>query len=179
MPSATDDLPVYDSLAAEETASPVSVGIGELAVSNDGRQLVSNGFGSCVGVALVDEAASVVGLSHSMLPTRPDHPEPERVETPARYADAGVEALVDGVVAAGANPNRLVAKLVGGSRMFSFGGTEGTIGDRNLEAARDALDTASVPVVGTDVGGSVGRSVVLDAAGDLVVRRAVGSDLTL
>lgn len=114
-----------------------------------------------------------------MLPTRPDHPEPERVETPARYADAGVRALVAAVVAAGANPDRLVAKLVGGSRMFSFGGLEGTIGDRNLGAARDALDTAGVPVVGADVGGAVGRSVVLDPTGDLVVRRAVGGDLTL
>lgn len=176
---ATDDLPVYDSLAAEEPASPVTVGIGELAVRNDGGRLVSNGFGSCVGVALVDETAGVVGLSHSMLPTRPDHPEPERVETPARYADAGVQALLAEVVAAGANPDRLVAKLVGGSRMFSFGGTEGTIGDRNLGAARDALDTAGIPVVGADVGGSVGRSVVLDPSGDLVVRRAVGDDLTL
>lgn len=176
---AADGLPVYDSLVAEEPLASATVGIGELAVASDGRDVRSNGFGSCVGVALVDESAGVVGLAHSMLPVDPCDPDVDHPETPARYADTGVRALLADVVAAGGDPDRLVAKLVGGSRMFSFGGAEGTIGDRNVAAARETLATLGVPVVGADVGGTVGRSVVLDAAGNLVVRRAAGDAVTL
>jgi chemotaxis protein CheD len=179
VPSDIGDLPVYSSLPVASAAPVVRDGIGELAVGGADARLKSSGFGSCVGVTLCDPEAGVVGLLHAMLPVAPadlladggaDHP-------PARYADEGVRALVAATVEAGATRSRLVAKLIGGSRMFAFGGTEGTIGDRNVEAARATLAALGIPVVAEDVGGAVGRSVELTGPdGDLLVTRAVGED---
>jgi chemotaxis protein CheD len=99
----------------------------------------------------------------------------------AKYADTGVALLVEELRRRGAAQHRVVAKLVGGARMFAALISSGVnMGQRNIDATRKALYKLNIPVVAEDVGGEYGRSVRLVAAtGVLTVRSIAGGDREL
>jgi chemotaxis protein CheD len=146
------------------------VRMGEFAFSGSaGDVLVSLGLGSCVGVALLDRRAAVAGLAHVVLPTAEG-----RAETPGKYADTAVPALLDAVVGLGARRTRLEAVLVGGASMFSFGGAGLDIGQRNDAAVREELARLRIPVAAAETGGSRGRTVRVDVRTGVVTAKAAG-----
>ncbi|MUW15719.1 chemotaxis protein CheD [Halorubrum sp. CBA1125] len=159
---------------ADAAAGRITVGVGELAVTDDAAVLTTSGLGSCVAVAIVDERRAVRGLLHAMLPTA----EASRTvdARPAKYVDAGVESLVDELRAAGASPAAMRARIAGGAEMLDL--TE-AVGPRNVERAERCLDAAGVRVVARDVGDAIGRTVRLRPDGRLVVRAADGFERTL
>jgi chemotaxis protein CheD len=54
------------------------------------------------------------------------------------------------------------------------------LGQRNIDAVREALETAGVPLEGEEVGGEHGRSVFLDMhTGRLLVTSALEPEVTL
>jgi chemotaxis protein CheD len=61
----------------------------------------------------------------------------------------------------GARPDRMTGRLAGGASMFAALAPPGTVqmGERNLVAARQALNANGVPLVGEAVGGDYGRTV--------------------
>ena len=152
----------------------IKVGVGELAVATNGETLTTSGLGSCVAVALADERAGVRGLLHAMLPTS------DETRTAAarrgKYVDAGIDALVDDLVAAGAASGRLEARVAGGAEMLDL---TDAVGPRNVERAERRLASAGVPIVASDVGDGVGRTVRFRPDGGLVVRAADGFERTL
>jgi chemotaxis protein CheD len=151
----------------------IHVGVAEFGVATDGAELVTNGVGSCLAVGLYDDAAGVGGLAHPMLPERTSDRGPD-----GKYVASGLDRLLAAVREAGASRGSLVAKLAGGASILSSTGAG--VGQRNVETARDCLEAAGVPVVGTDLGGDQGRIVALDAAsGVVVVKRAHGEHLQL
>ncbi|TKX81932.1 chemotaxis protein CheD [Halorubrum sp. SD626R] len=152
----------------------IKVGVGELAVATDGETLTTSGLGSCVAVALVDERAGVRGLLHAMLPTSDE--ERTAAARRGKYVDAGIDALVDDLVAAGAAPDRLEARVAGGAEMLDL---TDAVGPRNVERAERRLASAGVPIVASDVGDGVGRTVRFGRDGGLVVRAADGFERTL
>jgi chemotaxis protein CheD len=159
---------------ARRTTDRIKVGIADLAVGDDGSRLSTSGLGSCVGIALHDADAGVVGLAHAMLP------DGEGKDDEAKYVDTAVHALVAAMEREGAASRRLRAKLAGGSTMFEFGSTDRSIGDRNVTAARATLAELDIPVDAEDVGGDHGRSLELDGAtGALHVRSASVGEHTL
>lgn len=148
----------------------ISVRMGELATSTDpATGLVSIGLGSCIGLALLDIGAGIGGLAHIMLPG----PGESSTRPPATFADTGVPALLDAVLALGARRMRLSAVIVGGAQMFGSAGKM-QVGQRNEEAVRAALRAVRLPVVAAETGGSSGRTirVYLDEA--RVTSRAAG-----
>jgi len=162
------------SLGDDATERRIKVGVGELAVATDGETLTTSGLGSCVAVALADERAGVRGLLHAMLPTS------DETRTAAarrgKYVDAGIDALVDELVAAGAASGRLEARVAGGAEMLDL---TDAVGPRNVERAERRLASAGVPIVASDVGDGVGRTVRFRPDGGLVVRAADGFERTL
>lgn len=134
------------------------VGVAELAVASDGSVLATLGLGSCVAIILYDPASRVGGLAHVMLPSVSLNRHSDR---PGRVAETAVPALIEAMGAAGANPRRLTARLVGGASLFTNLSTPGAIqmGERNLVAAREALHRHGIPLVRELVGGDCGRSV--------------------
>jgi chemotaxis protein CheD len=133
----------------------ISVRMGELATSTEAETvLVSIGLGSCIGLALVDAGAGVAGLAHIMLPG----PGEGASRPPGTFADSGVAALLDAVLALGARRVRLTAVIVGGAQMFGSAGKI-QVGTRNEEAVRAALAGARLPVVAADTGGGSGRTI--------------------
>lgn len=153
------------------------VGIGEFRVASAPGILVTRGLGSCVGVILHDGEVRLGGLAHVMLPNSSDFAS---FNNPYKFADLAIPALVAQMRARGAR--ELCARLVGGARMFANGVTRVgfDIGDRNIAQARLLLNAFAVPVVAEDVGGSVGRTVILDVSlGRVTVRTAGRGEKTL
>ncbi len=163
---------VYDGTTTDRSADGPAdhekVGIAEYRVATGDTVLTTSGLGSCIGVALYDGTTGVAGLVHVMLPEAGDN-EGNR----AKFADTGVEVLVEAMTELGADLDETTAKLAGGSDMLDFSENRSSIGARNLESVRETLAEFDIPVEGEDVGGDHGRSLKLEAAtGDLVVKSA-------
>ncbi len=140
------------------TLTETMVRMGDFAASKDaGDVLVSIGLGSCIGLALLDPARGVAGLSHVMLPASPN--EGAAAATPSKFADTAVEHLVGELVGLGARRARLEAVLVGGAQMFSFGGGSLDVGNRNAAGVRESLKAARLPIRAEATGGSSGRTI--------------------
>jgi chemotaxis protein CheD len=120
--------------------------------------LVTVGLGSCVAILLYDAEARVGGMAHILLPS----PALSRQDgNPAKFPQAAVPRLLELMAADGAKVQRVTARLAGGASMFSALAPPGTIqmGERNLVAARQVLNSHRVPLVGEAVGGDFGRTV--------------------
>ncbi len=134
------------------------VGIAEVKVARDPDRLVAYGLGSCVGVTLYDRWNKIGGLAHVMLPSSLPH---GRVSTAGKYADTALEELLSSMASEGADLGRLEAKLVGGANMFSALSQQAvSIGMRNVSAVRDKLGEKKIAILGEDVGGVHGRTML-------------------
>jgi chemotaxis protein CheD len=157
----------------------IPVHIGEVRVAPRAHVLYTIGLGSCVAIALYDPKKHIGGLAHAMLP------EPRngmRQGPPGRFATSAVAQLLAELDAQGAAVRRLRARLAGGASMFRnlLEGDGLRLGRRNVEAAREALAVAGVPVDGEDVFGTYGRSVYLDtSSGELRVTSVRHPDVIL
>jgi chemotaxis protein CheD len=157
----------------------VAVGLGEVAVACAGsakkRQLVAHGLGSCVAICLWDQSTSVAGMAHVVLPGA----DPQG-KANAKFALSALPALFEAMTAGGASRNTrgYVARIAGGAKILAIGGSGALprIGDKNVEAVREALVAAGVRIVAEDTGGGKGRTVWFDPteAGRIRVR-AVGA----
>lgn len=154
------------------------VRVGELAVARGEAILATVGLGSCVAIALYDADQRVGGLAHPMLPD-PSLARPGG--NLARFASHAVPLLVERMARSGANPRRLVARLVGGASMFeAFAPARDPLGLRNVEAARTALAAIGIPVKGEEVGGTHGRSLRFEiATGNVLVTAVAFPDVVL
>ncbi|WIV67935.1 chemotaxis protein CheD [Natrialbaceae archaeon AArc-T1-2] len=136
---------------------PVQVGIAELVVSDGDDTLRSYGLGSCLAIALYEPDTGIGGLAHVMLPNGDEVETSD--ETPGKYADTAIRALLRRMVERGASYVDVEAKIAGGSDMFEFESFDEGVGERNVEAARAELEKLGVPLVAEDVGGDRGRTV--------------------
>jgi len=151
------------------------VKVAEWAAERGDAVIVTLGLGSCVAIMLHDAAAGAGGMAHILLPSRSLAHD---ATNPAKFPDTAVPFLVERLRTLGADPRRLVAKLVGGASMFAQLMTPGSVqmGERNIVAARNALRAASIPLAREAVGGGAGRSVRFHVADGHVEIRSVGSD---
>ncbi|QZY00757.1 chemotaxis protein CheD [Halobaculum rubrum] len=163
--------------ASEESAPRLKVGLSDAVVADDGAVLVTSGLGSCLGVALSDPSAGVGALLHAMLPVADGRPG-----APEKFVVDGIDATVDAMADAGADPDGVRAKIAGAAEMIEFNanGTDGSVGNRNVAAAEAALSERGIVVDGTDTGGDRGRSLRFDTAtGALHVSYAGGETIVL
>jgi chemotaxis protein CheD len=157
----------------DETITRRKIGIAEYAVVTDETVLVTSGLGSCLGIILYDQRNSVSGLIHVMLPSV-DH---ARDTTPAKFVDTGLPLLIDEMVEAGADANRLRAWIVGGSEMLQFNSTGESIGSRNIAMAEQLLEELGIRLVDADIGGNHGRSLRFDPAEETVSIRTADDSI--
>jgi len=150
----------------------IRVKIADYAVKKDEGMLITVGLGSCVGVALYDSFAKVAGLSHILLSDSALFKTPSN---PAKFADTAIPLLLEQMICLGAKPIRLKAKIAGGSQLFSFERSMTSVGEKNICAVRNVLAALRIPIIGEDVGGSVGRTMKLFVQLGKVVISTVGS----
>ena len=132
--------------------------VAEAAAAQGESMLATIGLGSCVAIVLHDASAQVGGLAHVLLPR--DSMARDRANR-AKFPASAVPLLVDEMRRRGAELGRIRAKIAGGASMFGnlLGAGGINIGERNVIAARAALDRAGIPVVADDTGSDYGRSV--------------------
>jgi chemotaxis protein CheD len=152
----------------------VFVRVAECAVERDGL-LITLGLGSCVAIMLHDPKVGLGGMAHVLLPSKSLSRDQDK---PGKFPETAVPFLVQRLVAAGADRQRLVAKLAGGASMFAALMTPGSVqmGERNIVASRNALRAAGIPVTAEAVGGQAGRTVRFTVNDGRAEIRSVGVD---
>ncbi len=156
----------------QEAPEPRTVSIGEFHLATAPQRLAIYGLGSCVAVLLHDPAARLSCLGHILLP----EPRADETHLPAgRFASTAVPAMLEALCRHGAKRERVLAKVVGGAQMFQYerAPDPSSVGDRNLEAARTALQQMGIRVDAEDTGGAHGRTVVVQAGSGRMEIRAL------
>jgi chemotaxis protein CheD len=154
--------------------------MGEANIATGSEILLVIGLGSCVGVMLYDARVRVAGMAHVMLP----YPSSARRKTPlSRFGSTAVGHLLELMEERGVARRRVFARLVGGAAMFeSVLNDDGqpSLGARNIEATRNALLEAGIPLKGEAVGGNFGRTVHFHARdGKLLITSVRRPDVIL
>lgn len=125
---------------------------------------VSTVLGSCVAVCLWDFESRRGGINHFMLPLW----NGEGLATP-KYGNIAMEKLLAKLFAMGCRREHLIAKVFGGANVMGTGNEVFMIGDRNIHIAFQMLEEYGIPVKGSDVGGRVGRKIVMHTATGVVL----------
>ena len=151
----------------------VKVGMADLNIVKLPDSLTTLGLGSCVGIGLYDKINKIAGLAHIMLPSSK---EIKNNSSKPKFADTGIEELVDLMVKSGANRNGLVAKIAGGSQMFNFNSNNDIlrIGERNVNATKEKLSELKIRIIAEDTGGNFGRTIVLSSQDGSLHIRTIG-----
>lgn len=90
----------------------IKVGMADMAVCSGDDAVTTLGLGSCIGIAIRDPGTGIGGLVHIMLPSST---EIRNNSNRPKFADTGIEDLVEAIVKKGGNRNRLEAKIAGGA----------------------------------------------------------------
>lgn len=138
------------------------VGISEYKIAQAPTRLITVGLGSCIGTIIYDEASHIGGLSHIMLPDSQPFLHKREIK-PEKFADLALPAMVAELEQKIRRP-RFQAKIVGGANMFQFQtlNAASNIGQRNIEAVEEVLTRLNIPIVAKHVGGSAGRTMIVD-----------------
>lgn len=156
----------------------IKVGMADLNICSAPDSITTLGLGSCVGIILFDPVKKIAGMVHIMLP---DSTKIKNNENLAKFADTGIDALIDKLVMAGACRSRLVAKIAGGAQMFAFSSNNDMlrIGERNVEASKNKLKFLGIRLLAEDTGLDYGRTIeFFPETGDLHIK-SVGKPLKI
>lgn len=148
----------------------VKIGMADLNAIRSPGILTTLGLGSCVGIALYDNTNKIAGLAHIMLPSSN---EIKNNSNKAKFADTGIELLIEKMLKLGGNRKNIVAKLAGGSQMFSFNSQSDIlkIGVRNVEASKIKLKELNISIISEDTGGTYGRTIEFNSEdGNLMIK---------
>lgn len=151
----------------------IKVGMADLNTIKSPGILTTLGLGSCVGIALYDKNKKIAGLAHIMLPSSE---EIKNNTKKAKFADTGIELLIERMISIGSNKRSITAKIAGGSQMFNFNSNSDVlkVGKRNVEATKKKLRELNIPIIGEDTGGNYGRTIELSAEDGLLLIKTIG-----
>ena len=155
----------------------IRVGMADLNICKAPDSITTLGLGSCVGIVLYDKRNKIAGLAHVMLP---DSTQIRNNTNLAKFADTGIDQLINELKTAGADIKSLTAKIAGGAQMFSFTGSSDLtkVGDRNVEATIQKLQTLKIPILASDTGKNYGRTIVFSPETGMLQIKAVGKEIS-
>ncbi len=152
----------------------IKVKIADLAVLRESGVIITVGLGSCVGIGLYDESSRVGGLAHILLSESLQFQNRSGMLNKAKFADTAIPILIGEMEKIGGKRTRLQAKIAGGSQLFSSNKSGISVGEKNIDAVRRALEQLNIPIVGEDLGGSHGRTMRLYVDSGRVTISTVG-----
>ena len=84
----------------------------------------------------------------------PDSTQIENNSNRFKFADTGIEDLVNKLIAMGGRKARFEAKIAGGAQMFAFQNKSDMVrvGERNVEASKKKLRELGIPLKAQDTG---------------------------
>ncbi len=113
-------------------------------------------LGSCVAVCLWDPVTKIGGINHFLLPAFSG----QGIASP-RFGNIAIKELLDQLAQLGSQKHNLLAKMFGGACVLeAFRQRQHRLGTKNIEIAQELLKSASIPLVGHDVGGQRGRKLI-------------------
>ena len=86
-------------------ANIVKVGMADLNVCKSPDGITTLGLGSCVGICIRDPIAKIGGMAHAMLP---DSTQIENNSNRFKFADTGIEDLVNKLIAMGGRKKQVL-----------------------------------------------------------------------
>jgi chemotaxis protein CheD len=136
----------------------IKVGMADMNICTPPDAITTLGLGSCVGIVLYDPGTKVAGMVHIMLP---DSTKIINNENKAKFADTGIDELINMMLMKGAVRKALVAKIAGGAQMFAFNNNSEMmrIGERNVEATKMKLHQLGIKILAEDTGANYGRTI--------------------
>jgi chemotaxis protein CheD len=138
-----------------------TVGVSDMMVSaQPGDVIVTHALGSCLGVAVHDEAACVGGILHYMLPLSSVDRE-KAANNPLMFGDIGIPLLFEEAYRLGAKKERIRLVIAGGAQVFEREDTF-AIGKRNIVIARKLFWKNNVIIAAENVGGDMPRTMYLE-----------------
>ncbi|MCI8409220.1 MAG: chemotaxis protein CheD [Lachnospiraceae bacterium] len=153
----------------------IRVGMADLNICSSPDAITTLGLGSCVGIILYDPLLKIAGLAHIMLP---DSTQIRSNENAAKFADTGIETLLNRLIQRGAQKPRMIAKIAGGAQMFAFSAENAmlSIGMKNVRATKKKLNELGIRIIAEDTGDSYGRTIEFyPETGELLIK-AVGKN---
>lgn len=117
---------------------------------------ISTVLGSCVAVCLFDRYKMIGGMNHYLLPLWNGN----GLQSP-KFGNVSVPRMIQSMMDIGCNPSNMEAKIFGGASINITSNEDFMIGKRNVLTAKEILDEYKIPVVAEDVGGSVGRRIMM------------------
>ncbi len=142
----------------------IHLNVAELALAAE-PVVMSTLLGSCVSVCIYSPEKRMGGMTHFALPSELYSSGAREVaegspRDPMNYGSLALPYLIDELCKLGKVPSsELRAKIVGGAAVIEGLNRVAGIGALNLGIAEEILRKYQIPVVGRDVGGSVGRKV--------------------
>jgi chemotaxis protein CheD len=157
----------------ESRMTTVVVSTADCKVSGDpDATLVTYGLGSCIALVVHDPVAGVAGMLHYMLPDSSiDRAKAEA--NPYMFADTGIPRLMNAMYERGAEKRRLNIWAVGGAQVLDNENCF-QIGKRNHLALRKIMWKGGLFVGSEDVGGTLSRTVRLEAGSGRVLIHSDG-----
>jgi chemotaxis protein CheD len=163
--------------AMKMTTALEMVGMGEVFAGDDG-EFNCIGVGSGIVLAAYDSKSKVGACAHFILPSAPATFDRSR---PGKYVNTGFAELIRKMQELGADASNIRVALAGGASLMSS--TDAScfdLGNRNLEAAHEAMAELGMRCVAQDIGGQAGRTVSLSTKdGAVKVRTSVQPDRVL
>jgi chemotaxis protein CheD len=156
------------------TVKEARVAMAEMKVENKPIELVTS-VGSCVALCLYDSANRCGGLAHIMLPNSAIAPQDF---LPCKFADTAVPALAKAVRKISGKETGLSAKIAGGANIFSnLNNNCPSIGVKNIDAVKMALNVNKIRLVAEDVGGSYGRRIAFNIGNGVATIRLSNGEI--
>jgi chemotaxis protein CheD len=182
-------LSLLDATSQQNIAQAVVLTVGQFEVSNKPMQLFKiNTVTSGLVLVLYDGIAGIGGVAYMMLPDSDysdgvNPADTDQQGKPAKFVNKAVELVWEKMESLGAKQNATIAKLIGGSQLFTFGGGGGNplnLGCRNAIACRTILSGLGIKVEKTEVGGNRPRSILFSLAkGDCLISIKGGREFLL
>ncbi|AVX19255.1 chemotaxis protein CheD [Carboxydocella sporoproducens DSM 16521] len=151
----------------------IGVGLGEMHWSRTpNTALVCYGLGSCVGIAAYDPVKKLGAMAHVVLP---DSSIMRPGDSVYKYADTCVPALLAELERLGAERQRLQIKIAGGAQVLAVAGAARMdIGNKNVQAVKEAVRKSGLRISAEDTGGNHGRTLSLFIDSGKVTVKVVG-----
>lgn len=138
--------------------------MGELQVAKSPVNLITQGVGSCLIVALYDPNLKIGGLAHTMLAGLPHSMDGEQKDT--RYVVTAIEEMLRQMEHLGSKRKKIESKLIGAANMFPD--IESDMGKKIVLSAKEKLKKEDIALIGESTGGSVGKSVEFSTTSGIV-----------
>lgn len=139
----------------------IEVGMAGLKIARAPHILLTRGLGSCLGITMYSPIKRIGALAHPMLPDL----ERTTIKTkPEKFVNSAIALMIEELEKMGCSTPLLKVKLFGGAHMFSAVPSDSlfNIGWKNVEKAKEVLDSLNIKIAAQEVGSNFGRTIALD-----------------